>query len=43
VETLRGDLADAGAVLKACQGVDAVFHAGAKAGVWGNEEEYYRA
>ncbi|GAB4249838.1 MAG: NAD-dependent epimerase/dehydratase family protein [Acidobacteriota bacterium] len=43
VEQVRGDLADAEAVAKACRGVDIVFHVGAKAGVWGPREEFYRA
>jgi nucleoside-diphosphate-sugar epimerase len=43
VEVLRGDLADPQAVESACRGMDAVFHAGAKAGVWGPLEEYRRA
>ena len=40
VEVRRGDLADPAAVAAACEGMDAVFHAGAKAGIWGAEEEY---
>lgn len=43
VTVLRGDLADADAVLAAVAGVDVVFHVAAKAGVWGPYEEYYRA
>ncbi len=37
------DLADAGAVSAAVQGVDAVFHVAAKAGVWGSWESYHQA
>jgi len=40
VECVRGDLTDSACVREACQGVDAVFHIGAKAGVWGPYEEY---
>jgi len=37
-----GDLADAEAVAAACRGASVVFHAAAKAGVWGSRESYYR-
>lgn len=37
-----GDLADADAVTEACRGVDTVFHVGAKAGVAGPWEHYFR-
>ena len=40
-ETVRGDLADPEAVLKAAEGCEAVFHVGAKAGVWGTYDEYH--
>ena len=43
VGQIRGDLADAGAVLHAVEGVDAVLHNAAKAGAWGSYESYYRA
>ena len=39
-ETIRGDITDAAATAKACEGVDAVFHTAAKAGGWGNPKEY---
>lgn len=42
VETLRGDVADAAAVKAACAGRDVVFHAAAKAGVYGPRAEYAR-
>lgn len=42
VETLRGDVADAGPVADAVDGCDAVIHAAAKPGVWGAYDEYYR-
>lgn len=43
VEQIRGDLADAEAVRRACEGRDAVFHNAAKAGGWGPYEDYHRA
>ncbi len=43
VDLRRGDLGDGPAVLDACRGMDAVLHAGAKAGVWGPHEEFRRA
>jgi len=43
VEQVRGDLADAAAVARACEGAEAVFHAAARPGVWGPYEDYYRA
>ncbi len=43
VEQFRGDIADAEAVSKAVEGCDVVFHVAAKAGVWGEYSEYYRA
>lgn len=43
VEHCRGELDDAAAVARACEGCDIVFHVAAKAGVWGPYEEFYRA
>jgi len=43
VEQVRGDLADAGAVAEAAAGCELVFHVAAKAGVWGDYQDYYRA
>lgn len=43
VEVSRGDLGEAEAVQKACQDCEIVFHVAAKAGIWGNEDDYYRA
>ena len=43
VEHCRGELGDAGAVKRAAEGCDIVFHVAAKAGVWGPYEEFYRA
>lgn len=42
VKTFQGDIAEPAAVKEACAGCDVVFHAAAKAGIWGPEEEYYR-
>ena len=41
VEVVCGDLTDAAVVTAACEGVDAVFHVAARAGVWGSWESYY--
>jgi 2-alkyl-3-oxoalkanoate reductase len=41
VEQQQGDIGDAAAVERACDGVDAVIHTAAKAGVWGTYETYY--
>ncbi len=43
VESVRGDLADEAAVLRAARGCDIVFHVAAKAGVWGSTESYHHA
>jgi len=43
VTQIRGDLADAEAVLAAARGHDAIFHTAAKAGAWGRYAEYYAA
>ena len=42
VDVRRGDLCDREAVLRAVEGVDVVFHAAAKAGVWGAAESFRR-
>lgn len=42
VEVVSGDLCDAEVVDAACDGVDAVFHVAARAGIWGSWESYYR-
>jgi nucleoside-diphosphate-sugar epimerase len=41
VEVVCGDLTDSAVVTAACEGVDAVFHVAARAGVWGSWESYY--
>ena len=42
VEQTVGDLSDISAVIKAVDGCDLVYHVAAKAGVWGNYDEFYR-
>lgn len=41
-EVVQGDLCDREALVRAMKGVSGVFHVAAKAGVWGDEEEYYQ-
>lgn len=41
VETLRGNLQNEGDVLKAFQGMDAVFHVASRVGIWGDYNDYY--
>ncbi|MDR2982765.1 MAG: NAD-dependent epimerase/dehydratase family protein [Puniceicoccales bacterium] len=43
VECMRGDISDAQATIAACQGMDAVFHVAAKAGVWGAYSDFHEA
>ena len=43
VETLRGDLADADALKAACRDCEVVFHAAARAGIWGRYKDYYES
>ncbi len=40
IEQVQGDVADPRAVARAVAGCDTVFHAAAKAGIWGPENEY---
>lgn len=42
VEQVRADLADADAVMRACEDVEVVFHVGAKPGIWGKYTDFYR-
>jgi nucleoside-diphosphate-sugar epimerase len=42
VQQYQGDIGNPAAVLKACRGVNAVFHTAAKTGVWGRYADYYR-
>ena len=41
-QLVRADIADLSALTGAVAGCDVVFHAAAKAGVWGSYESYYR-
>ncbi|TWG92148.1 nucleoside-diphosphate-sugar epimerase [Luteimonas sp. J16] len=43
VRQVRGDLADAQAVLEAARGAEAIFHNAAKAGAWGSYDGYFQA
>ena len=43
VETIRGDVAQNEATLRAVEGVDVVFHVAAKAGIWGPHDEFVHA
>lgn len=43
VQQVRGDLANAEDVRRACDGVQAVFHNAAKAGAWGSFDSYFNA
>ncbi len=42
VDVKRGDISDMNSVLKACEGMDIVFHVAAKAGVSGCYSDYYK-
>lgn len=43
VRQVSGDVADEAALIAAAQGCDVIFHVAAKAGIWGNYDDYYRA
>ena len=43
VETVRGDIADKDALRSAARGCRVVFHAAAKAGLWGSKEDFHSA
>jgi 2-alkyl-3-oxoalkanoate reductase len=40
---IQGDLAEESAVLDACAGIECVFHIAAKAGAWGDWDDFYRS
>jgi len=42
VDQIQGDIGDNAAVIKACNGIQTVFHVAAKTGVWGNYKDYYK-
>ncbi len=43
VEIQQGDISNAGQVEQASEGVDAIIHTAAKAGIWGSYDSYYQA
>ena len=42
VDQIQGNIGDISAVIKACNGIQTVFHVAAKPGVWGNYKDYYK-
>ena len=42
IETICGDVSDRTTVIKAAEGCDVIFHVAAKAGVWGDYDDYYQ-
>ena len=42
VETIQGDLCDAGVAAAACEGIDVVFHAAGISGIWGAWDFFHR-
>jgi len=43
VRFIRAPLEDSGAIRAACAGIDTVFHAAARVGVWGRYSDFFRA
>jgi nucleoside-diphosphate-sugar epimerase len=43
VECVAASIDDEAAVVRAAEGMDAIFHVAAKAGVWGSYDSYFRA
>ncbi|QDV50127.1 NAD-dependent epimerase/dehydratase family protein [Gimesia fumaroli] len=41
VETVQGDIRDAEAVLRACEGIETVYHTAAVSGIWGAWDYFY--
>jgi len=41
IEAICGDISDRATVIKAAEGCDVIFHVAAKAGVWGDYDDYY--
>jgi len=41
ITTRKGNLTDCGSIKAALEGIDAIFHVAAIAGVWGKESDYY--
>jgi len=42
VEIIRGDISDQATVINAVEGCDVIFHVAARAGVWGDYDDYYQ-
>jgi nucleoside-diphosphate-sugar epimerase len=42
VEIIRGDIGDRDTVVNAAEGCDVIFHVAARAGVWGDYDDYYQ-
>ncbi|MGM0642915.1 MAG: NAD-dependent epimerase/dehydratase family protein [Thermodesulfobacteriota bacterium] len=42
VRQIQGDICDPGVVARTVEGIDTVYHAAARAGVWGKWEEFYK-
>lgn len=42
-DAIQGDLTDQDAIINAAKDCDVIFHVAAKAGVWGDYDEYYQA
>lgn len=43
VEQIRGDLSKRELLIKSAEGCDIIFHVAAKAGIWGNYDDFYSA
>ncbi|MFT5131653.1 MAG: nucleoside-diphosphate-sugar epimerase, partial [Gammaproteobacteria bacterium] len=43
IDTIKGDIADKDAVVAASKDCHAIIHTAARAGVWGEYEDYYRS
>ena len=41
IECIQADLRDPAAIMKACEGVETVFHAGAMTGIWGRKKDFH--
>jgi len=42
IRQIQADISDTNAVMRACEGMDMVFHTAAKPGVWGRYQDYYQ-
>lgn len=42
VDVIRGDIRDINTIINAAKGCDVIFHVAAKAGVWGDYDDYYQ-